>query len=572
MKGKSLLAACLIVPSAVFALAIYLYANQAKLDIDRYGFFRTVDHSLVLQFGQHLVWLDKQGREKKSYDLGQLGVTAEGDYDFFRNGEVLVYNRQVEPGMLHALARLLRLQKHALSPSEAADGLYRCDLQTNGCKRFAAQLPALDSSFRLAIDRQDDTVYLADTPAFKLYKLSPSGETLAASGTETFKFPNQLVLTGEELWLADTNHHRLVSVSTHSNSFAEVGESFAAELEGEYRWPHQIAYDGEGWWVNIADNGMANGRIVHFSRSGERGISIDLPGTADPLGLAYWQRSLWVADFAEPVLERYAPDGSALPAAISPTLDQVSAQSRSDYAYYQSLGYVGLAGFLLVMSGGFAAAWRLEKQQTIAQFKQLANSSLDELVARPAKQASASQIYWLVNRMQQKKRLLIMVFTIFLAGALGSLAVMFKSGEEIPAPLLQLMAAMFIFVVVFVVTLAWLMQRICQQKLGVIGASVVLHESESKRSVARAEQIVYTSTHLMADGVIVNLGRPQQRWFDRKELEDYIYPRLKGAQKLGHLAMLKHLWRAREPQLVASLIIVFLSLALYLCVEFGLPR
>lgn len=375
MKGKSLLAACIIVSLAALSLAVYLYGNQAKLDTDRYGFFRVQDDYLVTQFGDHLVWLDQYGREQKAQNLRELNLMPHGDFDFFSNGDLLMYSLRSEPNSLELLARLLRLQKRASSAvrpevaSQGQDGLYRCDLQREMCTAFASQLPVLSSSFRLVIDRSTDEVYLADTPAFKLYKLGKAGATLATSDTQTFRFPNQLVLVNHQLWLADTNNHRVVAVSTDSDHFAQVEQQFTVLLDSRYRWPHQIAKSDKGWWVNIGNGDMAHGRIVHFSENGERGSEQELHEMSDPMAIAYWRDTLWLADFAEPILQRYNADGVPLAAVESATLAAVSEESKARYQYYRRVSHFGLGGLILVLVGGFGAAWVLERKQTLGILK-----------------------------------------------------------------------------------------------------------------------------------------------------------------------------------------------------------
>lgn len=581
MKGKSLLAACLIVPLTALSLFVYLYANHGKLEIDHFGFFRVHDNHLVTQFGNHLVWLDPDGREQKTLHLQNLNIIPHGDFDFFSNGDLLVYNLESEPGLLDLLGRLLRLQKHESSltrpafTSQSRDGFYRCDLQRETCTAFAAQLPLLNSSFRLVIDRSTDEVYLADTPAFELYKLNSAGETLATSNTQTFKFPNQMVLAGDHLWLADTNHHRLVAVSTASDNFAQVQQEFAARAGGGYRWPHQIAQSDSGWWVNIGNNNLANGRILHFPYSAESpgenaaespvepDAELELSGMSDPMALAYWQGALWLADFDEPILQRYSAAGDILEPKQSATLASVTAQSQADYQYYQWLGYGGLGGLALVLLGGFGAAWVLERRQTIDKFNQLKDGGLTAAVNRPAKQPGGSEIFWLTNNAQRYVRWVGVIFLALVVAMVVSVIFLVTEAEkDVPG---FHVAALGLSVALLLATAAayWMFLHIAKLKLGVIGGSVVMQGSSGRRTIARGAGICYTRTRLMADDIIISLGNHQQTLFDRKQLEDYVFPRLKEARKCGQLEMLKYMWQTRDPLLVATLIILIIIAGMY---------
>lgn len=571
MKPKSLIAACLIVPTAVTALALYLYANQAKLDIGHYGFFRIIDQQMVVQFDQHLVWLDQYGREQRALDLQTLNIKARGDYGFFSNGDLLVYHSTREPGLMESLATFMRLQKRDYRATRGGDGFYRCDLRRRECASFAPQLPALDRSFRFVIDRDTDTVYLSDIPAFRLYKIDNVGNTVATSDTETFRFPNQLLLKDGDLWVADTNRHRIAAVDTANDSFAEVREEFTVDLGDEYRWPHQLTAGAEGWWIIVGDNSMANGHVVHFSRDGKHEKNLDLQEIRDPAALKYWQGALWVADFSRPLLQAYSVDGERLPAVASDTLDALTAESQTAFNKYQALGYLGIGGLILVLIGGFAAAWVLERQETIDHFKSLGGGGVNAVVARPARVVSEHQIYWLTNKMARRKPAvtgLLVVMAVMLVAGLG---MALNQQEEVSPGLAQLGWMSFIFLLIIMAFFYWLAHWASLIKLGVIGNSLVLQNGD-RRTIARAGEITYTDTHLMADNIIISLGNYRHSFFDRKQLHEYVFPRLKDARKCGKMEMIRHLWHARDPLLIVSLVLLAMVAAMYIAIALAMPK
>src|SRR5690606_21449018 len=100
------------------------------------------------------------------------GIAVHGDYDFFHNGDLLVYSRKTQPGLIENIARFARLQKTETQRPRGDDGFYRCALDVGRCERFGPDLPSLSGAFRLVIDRPAGVIYLADTRAFTLYKLS----------------------------------------------------------------------------------------------------------------------------------------------------------------------------------------------------------------------------------------------------------------------------------------------------------------------------------------------------------------------------------------------------------------
>lgn len=554
MKGKSLVVACMIVPLAAVSLVLYLYGNQGKINIDRYGFLRVHDSELVVQFDQHLIWLDEGGREQKAVDLQQLAINPHGDFAFFSDGDLLVYHLEQSLDPLEKLAQYLRLKKSHSRASLGDNGLYRCILSQLSCNRFGGEVPLLNRAFRVAIDHSTDTVYLADTSAFKLYKLDNGGAITATSDTQTTRFPNQLAVHEGRLWLADTNNHRLVSIDTSDAHYGRVEEALNMNLDGVNRWPHQIAKSPTGWWVNVADNRMANGRVVHLGANGQVDRELSLSASDEPMAIAYWHDALWIADFTQPKLTRYDSDGTPLAGVDSPTLEVLTTQSIAAYQHYQRLGLLGVVGFVSLLMAGFAAAWTLERQQTIKQLRSWTASDINDAIMRPAKPVSDGEIYWLSNELHRKKPRIVALASMSIALLIIGAASVAHSARD-----LTFEANAFLFSAVFlmaILTLAFTnaLLRISQLKLGVTGEALVL-ERAGKRVIAQGSEILYTTTTLATKDITIALGGPQQRFFDKQELHDYVFPRLKDAQELSRWAMLERLWRQRDPQLMTSIVV-----------------
>lgn len=574
MKGKSLLAGIAIVLLALASGLGWYLGNQQKLEVASYGFIHEQADKLVVNFGQTLVWLNTYGEEQAAVNFADLGIQAEGDFEFFANGDLLVYHRATKPSLWKNLKRYHRVKEDAVEKPIASDGFYRCQLDLNRCQRFGVSLPAINGSFRLAVDTRDDSVYLAHTAAFKLYKIGSTGGILAESDSASFKFPNQLWFANDQLWVADTNNHRLAQLSVKSERFAEVEQEFNTSLDRRHRWPHQFASDGETFWVNIADGGMANGRIGIYSRDGKAQGELTAAQGKDPIAVYWWQDVLWLADFSEPLFERISTDGDVLAEVSAPTLERLAAQSDEQKIAGAKLSQMGGIAFVVVMLLGFTAAWLLERQQTVAALTGQDTEALKESVAKPVKDHVASEVFWISNKFLAKSRYmkwLFIVLPILILGSFVMLAIEVANDQSVSLKVegLSVWAAVVLCLSLVMYCSYRMMTRVALQKIGVIGTSLVLHSSDEASTIASAENIFYNDNYLLADDIVVSLGNKRQRVFDDGELNDWVFPRLKLATPISRIAVLKKMWSIKDPFIISGAVMLVVMIAMVIVIEFA---
>lgn len=560
MKGKSLVAGILIVVLAAMSGMVWNSGNTQKLSAPAYGLLHTDGEYIVASLDNTLVWLDEHGHEKMALDLSDLGIRLAGDYGFLRaensRNDLLVYHRDFEPDFWFNFKSYLRLQETVELTPRGRDGFYRCNIIAKQCHPFGKGIPRLDSSFRLAIDDRDNTVYLAHTSTFKLYKIDHSGNILAESKDGMFEFPNQIEIVGDALWVADTNHHRIAQLSTHTDTFAKLLGEFSAKLGGEHRFPHDFAVDasGERLWVVIGDNAMDNGRIASYKFDGELlGETTGAIGR-DPLSIRYWKDVIWLGDLEQPKLQRLTVDKNSLnqlSALQSPTLARLEAQTRIKQAEGERLSHFGALGFILVLVGGFFAAWKLEKQKTLAAFAR----QLDLVVSAQPEATPNGNIFWISNKLDKRRKwLLRSMYAVGVGYVIASLILLLTSMSS-PLVLWVVLAGVTVMTLSMMAGAYWLVVQLSKQKLGVIGQSIVL-ERNGRSTVARACDLHYSDHYLIFDGVIIALGNRRQRFFDTTELDRFVFPRLKEATRLSVIELYKTLWLARDPQFMFSIIVI----------------
>ena len=245
-------------------------------------------------------WADVKEREI----IGPVAVKAgpEGQVFVVSHGALWVLNRQ---GSLSVSVPLEVLDIHGrvsdvlpmgggeILIAERGPGLiHRCRLADRACVPFTtdARGTRLEGSFELAADDDRSHVYLAHTTRHAIHLFDGSGNWLAASDAAgLYKFPHRPVVVADALYVADTNHQRLVAIDREPARFGEKVDSFSTETSlgsrgRVYPIAHRRLPDGT-WWVVIGDARLQYADIIVFDSSGKPLRRLDLPVDASPAAL-----------------------------------------------------------------------------------------------------------------------------------------------------------------------------------------------------------------------------------------------------------------------------------------------
>ncbi|MEW8506555.1 MAG: SMP-30/gluconolactonase/LRE family protein [Candidatus Thiodiazotropha sp.] len=153
----------------------------------------------------------------------------------------------------------------------------------------------------LALDTEQQTLYVTDTLAHKIYAYETDGDLIRTIGkrgeaNDQFNYPSHLALAKDRLVINDTMNFRIQSYDREGNHLSSFGEQ--GDASGYLTQSKGVAIDSDGH-IYVAD-ALAN-RIQIFNQKGdfllEFGDSGDLPGQFRmPTGLAIWDDKIYVAD------------------------------------------------------------------------------------------------------------------------------------------------------------------------------------------------------------------------------------------------------------------------------------
>lgn len=575
MKGKSLLVAIFIVIGALTSFIIWQHGTLQQHEVENVGFFKKQQDNLVVQYGQQLLWISPDKQLIKQLNITDLGLRAVGDYGFFSNGDLLIYHRAQPLSLLDNIKSFLRVSSEVkvnTTLGAGHDGFYRCQLSHNQCNRFGYQLPLIGRGFRLHINPLDEMVYLADTSAHQLYKISNSGRVIAPQGDEQFAFPNHIEVIDNKLWLADTNHQRIVILDTKATSFAQLIDSIEIEENDEHQFPHQFALDGHNIWINIADQSMSNGIIQQYSRSGERLITADLQHANDPMTMVIWDDKLLVADFITAQIEQLNLQGESLGLLSVEPLQMELKNRQAQIEEGQLIAQYGQLCFTITLILGLFAAWKLEgkgrktDQQNSSPY-QASNASID-IPTREIQQSTHTDqessvtahtdklnelgVMWLTNNaVKYKNKIYKTVLLIILP--ITSLFFGLNFGMELIEALLNVAIVYVIFMTVFI----YLMNYLTKLKIGIDEERVHLY-ARGNSIVTEINALTLGSGYLFFENFVIPIGHGGLYLFDKTKLQEQLLAQLNDDNIIPDKQLNKRLWKLKEPLFVSALVMVFI--------------
>lgn len=579
MKGKSLLAAIVIVIAALSSFVVWQIGEQQRLAVDNLGYFNQQQDSLVVQYGQTLYWLDADNQLVKALDSNELGLNLVGDYDFFSNGDLLVYHRNQPLSLLDNIKAYLRVSSDKLinrSIKKGDDGFYRCQLANKQCQRFGYQLPLIERGFRVFINQTDDTIYLADTSAFQLYKISQYGRLLASKGE--FAFPNQLTIEDNKLWLADTNHHRIVSLSAETDNFATQLSHIETLPDEVHEFPHQFVLHENNIWVNIADNSMSNGLIQQYNRQGDPLVNAKLQHISDPLTMVMWQNKLLVADFMSAQIEQFNQQGQSLGLLSFLALDELLAQREIQKEQGVLISQSGQLAFTITLILGFIVAWKLDGKarkptNASAVYQQASHTvnpdstASDNTKHSPQSSTSYSSkptnsedqfdevgVTWLTNISKHYTKKLMLPVLFFFGVISVIITANFSWADD------AFFSSVLVTFVIFTARYFYLMSYLSKIKVGVREDNVYLY-SKGKRIIAPIQEIFYRSGYLFIGDIAVPIGSKWFCMFKNDQAEQYIFSQLSEQNSMTRNQAYQRLWKVKEP-LFTSLNLLFIIMFL----------
>ena len=538
LKNIHPLAAAAIVTLCLAAGAAWFFcAHQAKRLGGPAGLSVGPNGHLYIQIQNKLLEHDESGTFVAGHELDRIGVdTLLGDTAFFPNGDILLRRGADTRSLADNVRAFLRLTNTAnLSPDAPQTGLYRCSLATRQCRVFGDAPIDFRSAFSIAIDAENDAVFISDSSRHVVRKFTLDG-TPVGQPAAGYRFPNQILLHDDLLFVADTNHHRVRAVRPETDGFgAEVAVYDVvppgAEMSGT-RWPSHLVRVGDRWWVNNMTSSMNYGRIDVFDKRWQHHGHIALPGGADPIDLALFGDEVLISDWYGDRVHRVSTDGVRLGDFRSDGLEDVLRESEQRRDFYRLIGW--LAVFI---AAGIAA---------MIIFKFTDWSKPKTASGSPRQSADPSEAVHLEPDPQKVKELRrgMRLATVLAAPTflLVPIALLYAGDSS-------RVATIVLCWVGFLVTLAvlrWVVAVYTESSIYLDDRHVTLKVYGGRDVRVPLSRLRYSDHAVAAGDAAVFLGRANLALYDRAAVIAELDSRLNASQKISSWAMQLKLIRLRH--------------------------
>ena len=528
-----------------------MIGGPAEIRLDR-------DGHLYIQIQNRLIEHDADGEYVETHDLSLLGVEQFlGNFDFFSNGDILL-RRGPDPRSFYDNIRAFQRKTNhtSLQPLTPGSGMSRCSLKTLECRQFGENGIDFKSAFGIVITGPADEVYVSDTSRHLLRKYSAAGAPLS-DPVDGFMFPNQILIEDGQLFVTDTNNHRVRVVDPGTAKFGKTIASHYVTPESavreDRRWPSHIARVGDEWWVNNMRTGMNEGGIYIFDDNWGFDRMATLPQDADPISLIAFRGEVLVTDWNNDRVHRVAATGELLGAFESPGLEKVLKDSVAARATFEFVSYSGVFLLALVFGG------MLVRALVVAISPESANKVDDQ--ATETSVAANEPLQLKPNpKVVRKASLSIRIAGIMIGVAATMITYIASSHPEGSTLALKLLLPGCAMLAFFVL-IAWLSRANSKSAIGVHGETLTLRNHSGQESTCSIRDASYDKTVVATRDMAVFLGQSPAAFYDREILEEHLFPRLADAKKLSTWQMQMLLIKLRHPQ---GLVTVFSLLAMLL--------
>lgn len=100
--------------------------------------------------------------------------------------------------------------------------------------------------------------------------------------------------------------------------------------------------------------------------------------------------------------------------------------------------------------------------------------------------------------------------------------------------------------------LVWAWHRMTKTKIGVSGELLLIDDGHSNVGIGKGNLIKYSKNILVVNNVIAVLGQPHSPMFPKKELKQWILPRMLSGDSVGLWFVYKIMWQQKHPAVLSA--------------------
>ncbi len=150
-----------------------------------------------------------------------------------------------------------------------------------------------------------------------------------------------------------------------TTNFGHRIEHYSIEIDTSHIRPAQNTRVENDWWVTLATAGMVNAAIQVYDNDFQQVRTIMQAPNADPISIAYFNKTVWASDTSNFSLTGYDRSGETVNTALPHDLNDRLAAAMTERDEYNSLSNIGHWLFIGVLGFGIIGAFIIEKKKTI---------------------------------------------------------------------------------------------------------------------------------------------------------------------------------------------------------------
>jgi len=462
-----------------------------------------------------------------------------------------------------------------------------CEPQSWVCEELAGDLGnELRRQFKVLPGKAPYEWLVTDAPGDTLWGVrQEAGEPQRLLPDDTLAGPNDLAFDVDgNVWVADTDRRRIVELKFMPGGGFEPGREHSAvnHLTVDQRfYPIMLAAAPDGlWWViQAADFSDGSADLVTYHPDAGVTARFDLPGSVYPTDIAAADGRMLVTDldqFAVYTIDTSSQAVSVFGGAAFTDLMSALKVRKDRFLRMSTLALAGVIVFGLAMLAAALKATPADKRWTRAS----SAIDFDKAGQHPAE---TTTIHWLLRdgRAERASKWAERFAYLMIGSMLVLLLVIYgwalsqagaSPGDELGEKLneLGLLLLLCALVLVAAIPLLRFALRPLKYRLGSDGRRLYLRLADGREQAASPSELAYTDRALLFRQYAVPLQTQHRRnIYLEGEVENWLLPLLKDAEKITVLQAFKRQWQQRDDLLlwsvisgvVLGLLLVLLSIA-----------
>ena len=486
---------------------------------------------------------NEEGRVLRTIHTSDFGITNFiGDIQFISRTEFIIYggfNGASTKDNLTAYTRTTPTKSF-----NQQEGLWRCLINEYKCVPFTHELPRISQAFHLSFDAKNKHIYLTNTAQHMFYRFNIEGEILDKSNSDDLKFPNQVRIFDQQVWLADTNNKQIKKYDLYDGNLKSPIDTFSPVIDSQCQpsapsstlhkinplrlfsnapacWPSSLANVDNNIWVGVKNNGMENGEVHIYSKNGQLNSKLDLsnlatPYAPDPISFTQINDHVIFSDLNNLALYSYDLNTKTWASFIVPEIDLILETSLAAKSFYRMISQCIIAVFsLLVLIGLFFGL--TQKKEPEDTFESV--SAEDAILPQPP-----AMPFWFQDSFISKYSTWILSINclLILTGLyLMSTFLNFKSSsDELNFYLLCLsIPTMMIPIIV----INYLNKK---KRLGIAGRLMLVEKPGGQTLIKQVQEIIKVGERgILIDNTLYDFGGKNGKFLNNLEFKHYLEPR-----------------------------------------------